>query len=157
MWQGLCWVLRHSRNKAHLGLPPGLRSPEKSGWKDRVLAQSWEEPRKLWELRGGPGPSLGDWEGFLKQETLILVLQWGWGVSLAQGGAGKRSVPGGKNNSCRPSAGLSLDTSPELAKLEYKLKWRENSDGVERLADGDQIAQGLGGLSLRTVGAIEGH
>lgn len=43
-------------------------------------------------------PSLGDWAGFLQQETRTRVL-WRYvgGVSQAQGGAGGRSAPGGRN------------------------------------------------------------
>lgn len=70
-------MLGCSRNKGDPGLPPGVSHQEKSGWKGRVLAQSRRKHRRLWEPRGGAGPSPGDWEGFLEEDTPDLSLEVG--------------------------------------------------------------------------------
>lgn len=68
-------MLRCNGNKTDPGQPPGVRLLKKSGWKGRVLVQPWKKHRQLGEPRGGAGPNLGDWEGFLKEKTPDLSLE----------------------------------------------------------------------------------
>lgn len=52
-------------------------------------------------------------------------------VSQAQGGTGKRSAPGGRNNPCRSSAGLSLTPAGNWG------SWSINSSGEKTVMGGE--------------------